>query len=73
MADDRKIHLKARANNGKEFLFLVRSGVNFDYPLLNGKISAGNVISRGSKVVQWARNVSGVLCCVRFAASDVFG
>ena len=72
MADERKTYPKARANNGNEE-FCSWSGVASNFSHFDGEISADNVINRGSKVVQWGRNVSGVLCCVLFAASGVFG
>jgi len=72
MADDRKINSKARANNSNED-FCSWSGVISDSPHFDGEISAGNVTNRGSKVMPWGRNVSGVHCCVLFAASVVFG
>lgn len=72
MANDRKIISKARANNSDED-FCSWSGVFSGFPYFDDEISAGNVINLGSKVMPWGRNVSGVLCCVLFAASVVFG
>ena len=73
MADDKKIYLKARANNSSIEDFCSWSGVISQFPPLDGKISSGNVVNRGFKVMPWGRNVSGVLCCVLFAALVVFG
>ena len=73
MADDRKINAKARANNLATTIFVPGQVYFLIFLHFDGEISAGNVINLGSKVMPWGRNVSGVLCCVLFAASVVFG
>ena len=68
MADDKENKFESPRKQSSNEDFCSWSGVFSDFLHFDGKISVGNVINLGSKVMPWGRNVSGVLCCVLFVA-----